>query len=203
MRSGHDRPESAVTLTGIRSWRPATQLCVIRQTSEEYVINNISLIILIVFSLVNASGCSSVNTRSTNPNQIEAEVMDAFRGLVEASKALDSSRYFEYVDKDKFTGLSADGKAWHSIRDLEDVILSGFPMVDKIVSLEFYNVKVTVINQSTAILVNEYKQTILLKNKNIVKQSGGGTQVWSKSENAWKLVSISASDASHHSDPVF
>jgi hypothetical protein len=137
-----------------------------------------------------------VNIKSTNTTQIEAEVLDAFRGLVEASKALDSSRYLAYVDKDKFTGSSADGRAWQSIKDLEDLILSGFPMVDKIISLEFSNVKVTVINQSTVVLVNEYKQTILLKNKNIVKQSGAGTQVWSKSQNAWKLVSISASDAS-------
>lgn len=144
-----------------------------------------------------------MNIRSTNTNQIEAEVIDAFRGLVEASKALDSCRYFEYIDKDKFTGLSADGRAWHSIKDLEDVILSGFPMVDRVISLEFFNVKVTVINPSTAILVNEYKQTILLRNKNIVKQSGGGTQVWSKSENAWKLVSISASDASQRGEVIF
>jgi hypothetical protein len=129
-----------------------------------------------------------------NTKQAEAEVIDAFRGLVEASKSLDSNRYFGYFDKEKFTGLGADGRVWHSIKNLEDIILSGFPMVDKIVSLEFYNVKVTVINQSTAILVNEYQETILLKNKNIVKQSGGGVQVWSKSENGWKLVSISASD---------
>jgi aspartokinase len=62
---------------------------------------------------------------------------------------------------------------------------------------------VTVINPSTAILVNEYKQTILLKNTDTVQQSGGGTQVWSKSENKWKLVSISASDASQRAEAVF
>jgi hypothetical protein len=159
--------------------------------------------ILIVFSLMNASGCSAVITNSTNSNQVEAEVLDAFRGLVAASKALDSHRYLAYLDKEKFTGLSADGKAWQSVKELEDLIVSGFPMVESIVSLEFNNVKVTVINPSTAILVNEYKQTILLKNKNVVKQAGGGTQVWSKSGNAWKLVSISASDASQRAEAVF
>lgn len=136
-------------------------------------------------------------------DQIEAEVTDVFQGLVAASKALDSDRYLEYIDKDKFTGLSADGKAWHSVKNLEELIVSGFPMVEKIIGLEFHNVKVTVINESTAILVNEYKQTILLKNQNIVKQSGGGTQVWSKTGNTWKLVSISASDAKHRADAVF
>jgi len=121
--------------------------------------------------------------------------MDAFKGLVEASRSLDASRYLAYVDKEKFTGLGADGKVWHSIKNLEDIVVPGFPMIDRIVSLEFFNVKVTVINPSTAILVNEFKQTLLLKNRSIVKQAGGGTQVWSKSENGWKLVSISASSA--------
>ncbi len=129
--------------------------------------------------------------------------MDAFRGLVDASEALDPDRYFEFVNKEKFTGLSADGKAWHSVKDLEQVVISGFPMVERIVSLEFSNVKVTVIDDSTAILVNEYKQTILLKNTSIVKQSGGGTQVWSKSGAQWKLVSISASDSSPRDMAVF
>jgi hypothetical protein len=169
---------------------------VLATNKQEVVINNIVLTILFLFSLTSASGCSSVNIKSTNTQQIEAEVIDAFRGLVEASKALDASRYLAYIDKDKFTGSGADGRAWHSMKNLEDLILSGFPTVDKIISLEFSNIKVTVINPSTVILVNEFKQTILLKNKNIVRQSGAGTQVWSKSQNAWKLVSISASDAS-------
>lgn len=144
-----------------------------------------------------------MNTTSTHTSQLEAEVLDAFKGLVEASKALDPRRYLTYVDADKFTGLSADGKAWHSIKDLENLVLAGFPMVEKIESLEFNRVKVTVINPSTAILVNEYRQTLLLKNKHVVNQAGGGTQVWFKSGDAWKLVSISASDASQRAGAVF
>ena len=144
-----------------------------------------------------------MDTTPENTNRIQAEVLDAFAGLVEASKALDSSRYFDYVDKDKFSGLSADGKAWHSIQDLENVVIPGFQMVEKIVRLEFRNVKVTVINQSTAILVNEYQQTILLKNGDSVEQSGGGTQVWFKAGTAWTLVSISASDTSQRDEAIF
>ncbi|CAH0193445.1 hypothetical protein SRABI118_01555 [Massilia sp. Bi118] len=136
-----------------------------------------------------------MNNGSQNTSQIEAEVNDAFRGLVDASRALDARRYLDYVDKEKFTGSNAEGKVWHSFDNLEALISSGFPMVEEIVSLEFSNVKVTVINPSTAILVNEYKQTILLKNKDLVKQAGGGTQVWSKSGKGWKLVSISDSHA--------
>ena len=70
-------------------------------------------------------------------------------------------------------------------------------MIEKITSLEFKNVKVTVINPTTAILVNEYTQTILLKSGDTINQSDGGTQIWSKYNSEWKLVSVSASDASH------
>lgn len=139
----------------------------------------------------------------TNTDWIEAEVIHAFRGLVDASEALDASRYFDCIDQDKFSGMSADGKAWHSFSDLKNVITTGFAMVEKIVFLEFSNVKVTVINPLTAVLVNEYKQTILLKDGGAVQQSGGGVQVWSKTDDGWKLVSIGASDVSQRAQAVF
>jgi hypothetical protein len=139
----------------------------------------------------------------TETSQIEAEVLGAFKGLVEASQALDPSRYFALIDQDRFTGLSADGKAWQSFKDLEQVISNGFQMIEEIVDLAFANVKVTVIKPSTAILVNEFRQTIRLKNSDVVQQAGGGTQVWSRSGETWKLVSISASDASPRADAVF
>lgn len=139
----------------------------------------------------------------TETSQIEAEVLGAFKGLVEASQALDPSRYFALIDQDRFTGLSADGKAWLSFKDLEQVISNGFQMIEEIVDLAFANVKVTVIKPSTAILVNEFRQTIRLKNSDVVQQAGGGTQVWSRSGETWKLVSISASDASPRADAVF
>lgn len=132
-----------------------------------------------------------------NKHQIELEVLEAIKGLVDAVESLDSNRYFEYFDKEKFTGLNADGTVWHSIDDLEAIISSGFRVVEKNISLEFNKVKVTVINATTAILVNEYKQSILLKNSNIIEQAGGGTQVWFKSNGTWKLVSISASEAEY------
>lgn len=138
-----------------------------------------------------------------NTEYIEGEVLEAFRGLVDASEALDSNRYFEYINQDKFTGLSADGKVWHTFGDLKNVISTGFQMIERIVSLEFSNIKVTVVDPSTAILVNEFKQTLLLKDTGIVRQAGGGTQVWYKSGGAWKLVSISASDATQRAEAVF
>jgi hypothetical protein len=122
--------------------------------------------------------------------------MAAFGELVDAAKALDAKRYFACFDHEKFTGLNADGKVWHSIKDLENLVVPGFAAVDKVVSLEFSNVKVTVVNPSTAILINEFKETMILKDGKTSKQAGGGVQVWSKANGAWKLVSVSASEAS-------
>lgn len=128
---------------------------------------------------------------------IEQEVLAAFDGLVKAAESLDADGYFAFFDKERFSGLNADGTVWHSFNDLQTLISSGFPMIEKNISLEFKNVKVTVINVTTAILVNEYTQSILLKSGDVVKQSGGGTQVWSKSDGTWKLVSVSASNSAN------
>jgi hypothetical protein len=162
-------------------------------TILELGINNLTKFVVVTIFLIIASGCSSINMNSTNSNKLESEVLDAFRGLVAASESLDSDRYFEFFDKEKFTGLNADGSVWHSFENMEVLISSGFPQIERSITLEFNNVKVTIINPITAILVNEYSQSILLKSGDIVKQSGGGTQVWSKTDGAWKLVSVSAS----------
>lgn len=122
-------------------------------------------------------------------------MLHAFDGLVDACRALDAERYFAFFDKERFSGLSAEGKAWHSIGVLEEVIHGGFAAVDEILALEFNNVKVTVINPSTAILVNEYRQTVRLKDGSVVHLAGGGSQVWVACGSAWKLVSVCASDA--------
>ncbi|MFT4927477.1 MAG: hypothetical protein ACI8WB_003584 [Phenylobacterium sp.] len=167
-----------------------------QQTMELNMRYTLKMIMLLI-SLSWISGCATANKGVINKNVIKSEVRQAFNGLIEASKALDSNRYFQFFDHDKFSGLNADGTVWHSIKDLQALILPGFAMIEKSVSLEFNNVKVTVINQTTAILVNEYKQTLQLKSGDIIKQSGGGTQVWSKSQGVWKLVSVSASAASH------
>lgn len=126
-------------------------------------------------------------------NRIEQEIRQSFNGLVDASNALDTERYFEYFELDKFVGLSADGTNWNSIDDLRALIKPSFDMVEKVESLEFTNVHISVIDPNTAVLVNEYEQRILLKSGEIVQDAGGGAQVWSKISGKWKLVSVSAS----------
>lgn len=131
---------------------------------------------------------------------VEAEVRAAFDALIKASRALDAQAYLSFLDREKFTGLNADGTVWHSAQPLEELVVAGFQAVEKSEALVFDKVKVTVIDQSTAILVNEFKQTLLLKSGATESQAGGGSQVWKKSESGWKLVSISASDVQVRKD---
>ena len=130
-------------------------------------------------------------------NKIELEIRESFNGLVEAANSLDTRRYFEFFDKEKFAGLSANGTNWNSIEDFKALINPSFAMVEKIESLEFTNVYISVIDANTAVLVNEYEQNAQLKSGEIVKGAGGSVQVWSKASGNWKLVSVSASNKSN------
>lgn len=113
--------------------------------------------------------------------------------MVAASKALDTTRYFEFIDDEKFIGLNADGTNLNSIIDLRKLIEPGFNAVEKIESLIFTNLRISVIDHNTAILVNEYAQIIILTDGAHYNSAGGGTQVWSKTSGKWLLVSISSS----------
>ena len=125
---------------------------------------------------------------------IKQEVLAAFESLVEVSKKLDSNLYFQHFDEEKFVGLNSDGTNWNTVSDLEPIIRNGFNAINKVISLEFTNVNISVIDNYTAVLVNEYVQSIELKNGEAIKLAGGGAQVWSKRSGTWKIVSISASN---------
>lgn len=146
-------------------------------------------------ALLVLASCGSVASRTpiVDSDRIKQEVRIEFRGLVAAARNLDTSAYFSYFDHDKFSGLNADGTNWTSINDLTAIVEPGFSLTRKIESLEFTHVHITVIDNQTAILVNEYEQQILLKNGERVSDAGGGSQVWSRSTGQWKLVSVSAS----------
>ena len=125
--------------------------------------------------------------------EIEEQVREQFQELVDASCSLDTKRYFDLIDADAFVGLAVDGTNWNSIDDLRVLIEGGFSAVSKILSLEFSNVNISVIDSNTAVLVNEYEQSLELEDGTRAFDSGGGTQVWSRSGGEWRLVSISAS----------
>ena len=125
--------------------------------------------------------------------EIKTDVYKAFQELVEASEQLNFDRYLRSFNHDKFSGLRADGTVMHSISDLEQTYRPGFEMIEKIERLEFSHVQIIVINKMTAILVNQYRQVSLLNTGESIEGKGGGTQVWAKSDEVWKLVSVSSS----------
>ncbi|MEP1446105.1 MAG: nuclear transport factor 2 family protein [Paraglaciecola sp.] len=127
-------------------------------------------------------------------SSVQNEVMASFESLVQASRELNHDAYFEHFDTEKFVGLNSDGTNWNSIDDLSPLIINGFASIKAITQLKFTNLKISVIDQHTAILVNEYTQSMELKNGSLISSAGGGTQVWSKRTGAWKLVSVSASN---------
>jgi len=145
---------------------------------------------MLLFSLV----ASLPSSASISHIEVKKEVLASFKSLVEASIKLDSKAYFAHFDKDKFIGLNSNGENWNSLQDLEPLIMNGFGSIKKVRLLTFTNVTVSVLNEQTAILVNEYVQSIELKNGKIVELAGGGTQVWFKQSGFWKIVSVSASN---------
>ena len=153
-----------------------------------------------LFALFTLSFSSLVSGASEN-SQIEQEVLESFESLVSASNKLDSELYFQHFDAEKFVGLNSDGTNWNSIHDLTPLIVNGFDAIETINSLNFTNVKVSVIDSYTVVLVNEFVQSMTLKDGSIINVSGGGSQVWSKRSGDWKIVSVSASDKPSASAP--
>lgn len=138
-------------------------------------------------------GC---NTDEFDRTKVEKEVLQSFDSLVVASKSLDADKYFRHFDAENFIGLNSDGFTWHSLDELKILIESGFRAIKKVESLQFKRVKLSIIDNNTVVLVNEFEQSMVLKDGSNVTVAGGGTQLWSKNSGAWKLVSISASNKS-------
>lgn len=150
-----------------------------------------ALVLSTAMQFVHAEG---VQMSIENTREIEKEVRASFDGLAEAAKKIDIDGYFAFIDSEKFVGLNGDGTNWNSFAELKALIEPSFEALQRVESLVFTNVKISVIDANTAILINEYQQTVLLKTGQTYSGAGGGTQVWSKASGKWLLVSISASN---------
>ena len=126
-------------------------------------------------------------------SNVEAEVETAFQKLVEASTSLNLEQYFSFFDTENFTSLNGDGTVYTSFGAFEEHTAPALSYIKKYQSLEFSNVKITALNNDTAVLVNEYAATVTLKSDQTVSAAGAGTQVWSKKTGEWKLVHVSSS----------
>jgi len=125
--------------------------------------------------------------------RIESEVNRAFEELAVAAQSLNIDEYLGFFDREKFTSLNDNGSVFHSFSDFESLYRQQIPALKKYNSLEFKNVKITVLNNSTAILVNEYTAEVVLQSGDAVSAGGAGAQVWSKASGAWLLVNVSGS----------
>ena len=140
--------------------------------------------------------CCWLKTAASLPKRkkaaIEVAIRAEFDGLIEAAKSLDADRYLAYFDDKRFTGLNADGTVTHSLEEFAELYRKSLPLFDGYEYLEFFRVKITVLNRTTAVLVNEYQADIKLKKGDLISVSGGGTQVWNKRNGEWLLVSVSS-----------
>lgn len=152
--------------------------------------------LLLATSIVFLTACAATKPTALTTDEtaiLHAEVNSAFQSLVKSANSLDVDAYFKHFDKEKFTGLNGNGVVWQDITPLAKQVRTGFDWVTTVDSLHFDPVKIVIIDRYTAILINEYRQQVTLKNAQQVTQAGAGSQVWSKRSGQWLLVSVSSS----------
>jgi len=150
--------------------------------------------LLLIFIFVTA-GCvqNNMDLDRNSELRIESEVKQAFKALAVSARSLNIDNYLGFFDREKFTSLNDNGSVFHSFSEFEKSYRQQIPFLKKYNSLEFTNVKITVLNNSTAILVNEYAAEVVLQSGDTVSAGGAGSQVWSKASGSWLLVNVSGS----------
>lgn len=125
--------------------------------------------------------------------QVEGQIEVAFAGLVDAAKAMDAQAYLAFFDRERFTALNADGTVTHDFASFANFYRQQLTALAKFESLTFDRVKVQVLDQRHAILVNEYVAKLRLLSGDVIESAGAGTQVWALKDGKWLLVSVSSS----------
>ncbi len=149
----------------------------------------------IIFLILFLTYCTQQNQTISNVerSQIKGKILESFQSLAVANDEQNWDVYFSHFDLGNFSGINADGTAWESFQDFEASLMPSFSMIESSDSLYFPIIKITVLDKNTAILVNEYEQKITLISGQEFWARGAGTQIWSKKNGEWKLVSVSAS----------
>ena len=147
------------------------------------------------FCCIVLSACGQQDARLSKAEELKIHeaINQSFTGLAAAAKSLDAYSYYKYFDADKHTSLNEDGTVTHSFKEFKKTYDVQIPYIKEYKSLEFSNVKITVVDKNTAILVNEYKAEVLMKSGDVITALGAGTQVWSNTTGEWKLVNVSSS----------
>ncbi|UTW54566.1 nuclear transport factor 2 family protein [Kordiimonas sp. SCSIO 12610] len=133
------------------------------------------------------------NCQEVPDQTIKATINKSFTDLAGAVKSLDSDKYFSFFDKDRYTALNSDGTVTHSFDVFQNSFNQQFQYIKAYNELNFQNVKITVLDCKTAVLVNEYSAKITLQSNQSITAEGAGTQIWSKAKGDWKLVHVASS----------
>ena len=156
----------------------------------------VATVLLLVIGCVDSSEDPSERERQT----IITEVERSFDSLAAAAKSLDPDQFLHHFDEPSFSGV-IDGRVLSSFDEFESLYREGLPLIREYLSLEFSNVSVRVLNRSTAVLVNEYVETIVLVAGDTLTVSGVGGQVWVRRGNTWRLSNVSGGVAAADTQP--
>ena len=150
-------------------------------------------LILSILILLFSCDRESLKVSETQELTIKKEVNTAFLQLIESAKSLNVENYLNHFDSNNFTGINGDGTIIRSLADFRKMYTEGMTHLKSYKSLEFPEVHITIINNFTAILVNEFDMVGISYTGDEFSASGAGTQIWSKKSGIWKLISVSGS----------
>ena len=99
----------------------------------EFKINNMLKTIGLVALLFLTTGCvqKDMDLADKTEIEIESEVNQAFKGLIEAVKSLNVELYLSFLDKEKFTSLNEDGSVFHNFSDFENMFRQQIHFLEK------------------------------------------------------------------------
>lgn len=123
---------------------------------------------------------------------IAVDVRGAFDRLADAAVALDHDLYLGHFDRDRFTAL-LEGEVVASFDEFETAYREGTAAIESYVDLDFDPIRVTVLDRNAAILVNGFSETLALTSGDTLALEGGGTQVWNRTADGWRLVHVAGS----------
>jgi len=149
--------------------------------------------ILVGGAILALAACSNASIPGSGISSTQAEVVARFENLASAVKTGDQAAYLKHFNEEDFTALNANGKVTHDFDASRLTYTASAASIAKHHSLEFENVKVTVLEPTVALLLNEYSAEIELISGDIVTVSGAGEQVWHKSNKEWVLNHVSSS----------
>ncbi len=154
---------------------------------------NVNALILTGLIMITACAQNTQALTEAEERKVITEVQASFGALVAAAKTLRAEPYLAFFDAERLTALNEDGTVTHSLGEFAEHYTQGITHIKTYTSLEFSNVKITPINRTMAILVNEYEAGFILASDEAITVAGAGTQVWSKRNDDWKLVHVASS----------